>query len=89
MAACFELAAVAFEPVLHSTGRARQALAARFVGLIVMVVGIGWFADDEGALEVALAVAVGAAVTYCVFGWMALRTMRKLELEHQSHPATG
>ena len=89
VAACFELAAVAFEPVLHSTGRARQALAARFVGLIVMVVGIGWFADDEGALEVALAVAVGAAVTYCVFGWMALRTMRKLELEHQSHPATG
>lgn len=87
VAACFELASVAFEPVLHSTGRARQALAARFIGLIAIVTGVAWFAGEESGVEVALAVAVGGAVTYCVFGWMALRSMRKLE--HQSNPAAG
>lgn len=87
VAACFELASVAFEPVLHSTGRARQALAARFVGLLAMLAGITWFGGDETGVEVALAVAIGGAVTYCVFAWMTLRSLRKLE--QQSHPAAG
>lgn len=87
VAACFELASVAFEPVLHSTGRARQALAARFAGLVVMALCIAWFASDERAVEIALAVAVGGAVTYCVFAWMTLRSLRKLE--QQAHPVAG
>lgn len=87
VAACFELASVAFEPVLHSTGRARQALAARFAGLVVMVTGIALFASEDRAVEVALAVAVGGAATYCAFAWLTLRSLRKLE--QQPNPAAG
>lgn len=87
VAACFELASVAFEPVLHSTGRARQALAARFAGLIVIVCGIAVFANEDRAVEVAMAVAVGGAATYCTLAWLALRSLRKLE--HRPHSATG
>jgi len=79
VAACFDLASVAFEPVLHSTGRARYALAARFTGLVVTVAGIAFFIGDEAASGVAVSVACGATTTYCVLGLMALRTLKKLE----------
>ena len=87
VAACFELASVAFEPVLHSTGRARQALIARLAGLAAMVTGVVFLLGNEAAGQIAVAVAVGGAVTYCVLGIMALRTLRKLE--HLPHPAAG
>jgi len=79
LAACFELASVAFEPVLHSTGRARHALIARLAGLIAMAGGIAFLIGAEAAEEIALAVAAGAAVTYCVLGLLAWRTLRKLD----------
>ena len=87
VAACFELASVAFEPVLHSTGRARQALIARLAGLAAMVTGVVFLLGNEAAGQIAVAVAFGGAVTYCVLGIMALRTLRKLE--HLPHPAAG
>ena len=87
VAACFELASVAFEPVLHSTGRARHALVARLAGLGAMVTGIAFLIGNEAAGQIALAVAVGGAVTYLVLGLMAFHTLRKLE--HPTHPAAG
>ena len=87
VAACFELASVAFEPVLHSTGRARHALVARLAGLATIVTGIAFVIGSEAAAEIALAVAAGGAVTYCVLGLMALRTLKKLE--HLPRPAAG
>ena len=87
VAACFELASVAFEPVLHSTGRARHALIARLVGLVAMVAGVAFLIGNEAADEIAVVVAAGAAITYCVFGLLAVRTLRKLD--HPPHPAAG
>lgn len=79
LAACFELAGVAFEPVLHSTGRARLSLFARFC--TVIAAGVALFAlvrpfAGEGA---AWAVAIGAAVGYVVMGVMARRTLHKID----------
>lgn len=87
VAACFELASVAFEPVLHSTGRARLALVARLAGLGAMVAGIALFVGSAGAEQIAIAVALGAAVIYVLMGLMALLAMRKLD--HVPHPAAG
>jgi O-antigen/teichoic acid export membrane protein len=87
VATCFDLASVAFELVLHSTGRARHALAARFAGLVATVLGIAYFIGDEAATEIAVAVALGGAVSYRTLGVMVMRTLRKLE--HLPHPATG
>ena len=87
VAACFDLASVAFEPVLHSTGRARLALVARLAGLGAMVAGIALFIGSAGAEQVALAVALGAAVIYFLMGLMALLALRKLD--HVPHPAAG
>lgn len=79
VAACFELAGVAFEPVLHSTGRARLSLFARFCAVIAA--GVTLFAlirpmEGEGA---AWSVAVGGAVGYVVMGIMARRTLRMID----------
>jgi O-antigen/teichoic acid export membrane protein len=87
VAACFELASVAFEPVLHSTGRARLALVARLAGLGAMVAGIAFFIGSAEAEQVAFAVALGAAVIYVLMGLMALLALRKLD--HLPHPAAG
>lgn len=74
-AACFELASVAFEPVLHSTGRARQALAGRLLGVLALAGGIVWFAAAESGVLVACAVALGSLVTYLALGWLAWRAL--------------
>lgn len=84
IAASLDLASVAFEPVLHSTGRARFALVARLLavlalgGALAVLIGFG----AEGA---AWAVAVGGAVGYLAMGLMALRTLRRIE---QSEPGS-
>jgi O-antigen/teichoic acid export membrane protein len=77
--ASFELASVAFEPVLHAIGRARLALAARLVALGAL--GIAMFAllKEEDALGIAWAVALGGAVYYVTIGILAWRALRKLE----------
>ncbi len=78
IAGSFDLASVAFEPVLHSTGLARHALIARALALLAlggaMVAFIGY--DAEG---IAWAVAVGGAVGYLAMGFFARRTLYRLE----------
>ncbi len=78
IAGSFDLASVAFEPVLHSTGLARHALVARALALVAlggaMVAFIGY--EAEG---IAWAVAVGGAVGYLALGLFARRTLYRLE----------
>ena len=78
IAGSFDLASVAFEPVLHSTGLARHALAARALALVAL--GGAMFAfigfDAEG---IAWAVAIGGAVGYLAMGLFARRTLYRLE----------
>lgn len=77
--ASLELAAVAFEPVLHSTGRARQALAARIAALIVTIGGLLAFVGTGGATGIAWAVALGGAVFYLAMGLLARRALRQMQ----------
>ncbi len=74
IAASFDLASVAFEPVLHSTGRARYALFARLAA--VTTLGTATFLlYGFGAEGVAWAVAIAGAVSYLAMGGWALRTL--------------
>jgi len=76
IAASFDLASVAFEPVLHSTGRARYALIARVIAVVsvgIAIVSLYHF----GAEGVAWAVAISGAVAYVAMGAFALRTLMK------------
>ena len=78
--ASFELAAVAFEPLLFSTGLALRALAVRLFSLAVLGAGILVFLP-YGAVGVAWAVAVGMAAGYAamsVIVWHVLRRKRNL-----------
>lgn len=76
IAASFDLASVAFEPVLHSTGRARYALFARLLAVVVLTVGV-FALYRVGAEGIAWAVAAGGAAAYLAMGLSALRTLRK------------
>jgi O-antigen/teichoic acid export membrane protein len=87
LASCFELASVAFEPVLHSTGHARLALAGRLLGVIALVAGIAWLADGDSGLPVAIAVALGSVITYIALGLFAWSALRSAEAPAQD--ATG
>ncbi|MCJ2182727.1 lipopolysaccharide biosynthesis protein [Novosphingobium sp. 1949] len=77
VAASFGLASVAFEPVLHSTGRARQALVGRVISVIMLALAIGGL-NGLGAIGIAWAVALAAAAGYVALGVMAYRSLRKL-----------
>lgn len=81
IAASFDLASVAFEPVLHSTGRARLSLIARLIALVGMGIGLVLFIPTRGPSGVAWAVALGGAVSYLAMGVMAWRTLQKVERE--------
>jgi O-antigen/teichoic acid export membrane protein len=70
IAASFELASVAFEPVLHSTGLARYALMARLAAVVALGAALLAF-QDYGGQGVAWAVAVGGAVSYLALGLFA------------------
>jgi O-antigen/teichoic acid export membrane protein len=80
IAASFELASVAFEPVLHSTGRARLSLTARLFAVIALGIGLLLFIP-MGPSGAAWAVALGGSVSYLAMGLMAWRTLRKIEGE--------
>lgn len=80
LAASFDLASVAFEPVLHSTGRAQLSLTARLIALAVLGLGIVLFID-VGPSGVAWAVALEAAALYVTMGIMAFITLRRIEQE--------
>ena len=78
IAASFDLASVAFEPVLHSTGLARHALLARALALVALGGALVAFVGFE-AEGIAWAVAVGGAVGYLAMGYFARRTLYRLE----------
>lgn len=78
VAASFELASVAFEPVLHSTGVARYALFGR-VATVTMLCGAILAFNGIGALGIAWAVAMAGAAGYVALGIMALIALRRLE----------
>jgi O-antigen/teichoic acid export membrane protein len=78
VAASFDLASVAFEPVLHSTGLARYALVARAGAVAALgaalVALVGYKAEG-----VAWAAAIGGAVNYLAMGGFAHATLRRME----------
>ena len=78
IAASFELASVAFEPVLHSTGLARYALAARAIALAATAAGT-FLLFDQDADDIAWGVAIGGAVSYLALGFFARQTLNRME----------
>lgn len=72
-----ELAAVAFEPVLHSTGRARLSLLARLITVIVAILAIIMLVDRYAEQGIAWALVIGAAVGYLAMGLMAFFTLKR------------
>ncbi|GAB7552686.1 MULTISPECIES: lipopolysaccharide biosynthesis protein [Novosphingobium] len=78
VAASFDLASVAFEPVLHSTGKARQSLVARLIALAALGVGL-WQFIPIGPSGAAWAVALAGATSYVAMGVMAWHTLRQVD----------
>ena len=78
VASSFELASVAFEPVLHSTGVARYALFGRMVTVASLCVAV-LALKSMGAIGIAWAVAAAGVAGYVALGVMALTTLRRLE----------
>ncbi|MBA4764187.1 lipopolysaccharide biosynthesis protein [Qipengyuania huizhouensis] len=71
-----ELAGVAFEPVLHATGRARMSLVARFVTVATAAIAILFLAQHYAEQGIAWSLVIGALVGYFVMGMMAIVTLR-------------
>ena len=80
IAASFDLASVAFEPVLHSTGRARLSLTARLIAVAALGIGLVLFIP-LGPSGAAWAVAMAGFVSYVAMGVMAWRTLQKIKRE--------
>lgn len=76
-AASFELASVAYEPMLYATGHARRPLVIRFISVVVLVIG-GLFLSPIGPIGIALAVAGGMAVFWLMMSVTVWRVMRGL-----------
>lgn len=74
-----ELASVAFEPVLHSTGRARLSLFARFVTVVTAAIALVLLVQDYQEQGVAWGLVIGAAVGYLAMGLLAYVTLRKID----------
>ena len=87
LAASFDLASVAFEPVLHSTGRAQLSLTARLIALVVLGIGMALFISI-GPSGAAWAVALESAALYLTMGVMAFVTLRRIEGE-EPRPANS
>jgi len=80
IAASFDLASVAFEPVLHSTGRARLSLTARLIAVAALGIGLVLFIP-LGPSGAAWAVAMAGFVSYVAMGVMAWCTLQKIKRE--------
>jgi O-antigen/teichoic acid export membrane protein len=79
IAASFDLAAVAFEPVLHATGHPHYSLTARVLAVIAAVIAMLAWVHVYGAYGVAWAVALGGAVGYLALGALARYTLGRLD----------
>ncbi|MBB4857922.1 O-antigen/teichoic acid export membrane protein [Novosphingobium chloroacetimidivorans] len=86
VAASFDLASVAFEPVLHSTGKAQLSLTARLIGLAVLGIAMVLLIHN-GPSGAAWAVAMGSAALYVVMGGMAFFTLRHIKGDEPLQPA--
>ncbi|HSQ95892.1 MAG TPA: lipopolysaccharide biosynthesis protein [Croceibacterium sp.] len=75
IAASFELAAVAFEPVLHATGHPQYSLTARFVAVVAAAIALAAWVHPYGVHGIAWAVALGGAVGYLTLGALARYTL--------------
>ncbi|MFS0736589.1 lipopolysaccharide biosynthesis protein [Sphingomonas sp. 1P06PA] len=74
IAASLDLASVAFEPVLHASGRPGQALMARAVTLLVLLVSIMLLTGHE-ATGIAWAVAIATLAGYLTTALLAFRAI--------------
>lgn len=79
IAASFDLAAVAFEPVLHATGHPHYSLTARVLAVIAAVIAMLAWVHVYGAYGIAWAVALGGAVGYLALGALARYTLARLD----------
>jgi O-antigen/teichoic acid export membrane protein len=85
IAASFDLAAVAFEPVLHATGHPHYSLGARCVAVIAAALALAAWVHGYGVHGIAWAVALGGAVGYLALGAMTRYTLGRLD---HAPPAT-
>jgi O-antigen/teichoic acid export membrane protein len=79
IAASFDLAAVAFEPVLHATGHPHYSLAARFIAVVAALAALLLWVHAYGVHGIAWAVAVGGGVGYVALGALARYTLGRLD----------
>lgn len=86
IAASFDLASVAFEPVLHSTGKARLSLMARLVGLAVLGISMALLVPTHGASGAAWAVLIESAALYVTMAVLALTTLRRMKGDEPLQP---
>ncbi|GGD45928.1 lipopolysaccharide biosynthesis protein [Croceicoccus pelagius] len=86
VAASFELAGVAFEPVLHSTGKAMLSLISRLVSVFAAAAAVYVLVGPYGSPGIAWAVAIGGAVGYVVMGILAVMTLRRMDAEEAALP---
>jgi O-antigen/teichoic acid export membrane protein len=77
--ASFDLAAVAFEPVLHATGHPHYSLTARCLAVLAAVLALLVWVHAYGVFGIAWAVAVGGAVGYVALGSLARYTLGRLD----------
>jgi len=78
VAASFDLASVAFEPVLHATDRARLSLLGRLLALVIAGSTAALLAGSAGPQGVAWSVAAGALAAYLAMGLMARVALGRL-----------
>ncbi|MGX7896293.1 lipopolysaccharide biosynthesis protein [Tsuneonella sp. HG222] len=78
VAASLELASVAFEPVLHSTGQVHRALIGRMIGVAVMTLAIALSAGSDDPSLIGWHVALGAVAMTAALGLMTWGALRRL-----------
>lgn len=77
--ASFDLAAVAFEPVLHATGHPHYSLTARFLAVVAAAAALVLWVHAYGAFGAAWAVALGGVVGYLALGALTRYTLARLD----------
>jgi O-antigen/teichoic acid export membrane protein len=83
VASSFDLASVAFEPVLHSSGVARFALFGKIVTVTALSAAI-LVLKSMGEIGIAWGVATAGAAGYLALGLMAWHTLRRLQDPHDA-----
>ncbi|MGZ5795186.1 MAG: lipopolysaccharide biosynthesis protein [Croceibacterium sp.] len=87
IAASFELAAVAFEPVLHATGHPHYSLTARVIAVVAAAIALAAWVHPYGVHGIAWAVALGGAGGYLALGALARYTLGQIDKSPAVDPA--